>query len=136
MEYCSEISERGYKSTKTGLLGVEHRNKYKNYFLKLITFSEALPMCSVVLQILNYIDSWCTLPSEIVRTVLVSAIKNHCWLQTTISRWKIEVGHFLKNRWKAYEMPRLVMLNKYFPKIWKWYDIESKVLSLIKDKKT
>ena len=29
-----------------------------------------------------------TLPSEIVRTVLVIAIKNHCWLWTTIPWWK------------------------------------------------
>ena len=39
-----------------------------------------------------------TLPSEIVRTVLVSAIKNHCWLWTTISRWKDKIGHFLKKQ--------------------------------------
>ena len=56
----------------------------------------------------------CTLPSEIVRTVLVSAIKNHCWLWTTICRWKKEIGYFFKNSWKAYEIARLVMLNKHF----------------------
>ena len=36
----------------------------------------------------------CTLPSEIVRTVLVITIENHCWLWTTISRWKKEIVHF------------------------------------------
>ena len=55
----------------------------------------------------------CTLASEIVRTVLMSAIKNHCWLWITISRWK-KIEHYKKNNWKAYEIPRLVMLNKYF----------------------
>ena len=35
-----------------------------------------------------------TLPSEKVRTVLVSAIKNHCWLWTKISQLKKEIGHF------------------------------------------
>ena len=42
-----------------------------------------------------------TLPSEIVRTVLVIAIENHCWLWTTISRWKKEIGAFLKIQLKS-----------------------------------
>ena len=107
-----------------------------------------------------------------MRTVLVSVIKNYCWLWTTISWWKKEIGHFWKNSWEVYEIPRLAMPNKYFfdllkiiqhvkswtkkfkifsnslpqlqllawprenfPKIWKLYDIESKILSLIKAKK-
>ena len=37
MKYRSEISEQGLEDTKVGLLGAEYRNKYKNYFIKLIT---------------------------------------------------------------------------------------------------
>ena len=59
-------------------------------------------------------DFQITLLSEIVPTVLVIAIKNHYWLWTTISQWKKEIGHFKKYSWKAYEIPRLVMLKKYF----------------------
>ena len=42
MEYRPEILEREYESTKAGLLGVEYRNKYKNYFMYLITLPQKI----------------------------------------------------------------------------------------------
>ena len=50
MEYRFDILAHGRESIKTGFLGAEYRNKYKNYFIKLMKLQQKRR---------NYIQRFC-----------------------------------------------------------------------------